>query len=262
MFTPSERDDFARHGLLKRRNFLPQEKITAARKVIFTHLEQQGIWQDSDWSLGEYTYSMEPGAGMKLLKPLWRDQTMIDLINDEALAAASALANERLVLPDNSYPSLLFTLPNATTWTLPHQVWHLDMPRLPDDGVPGVQIFTFLEKVEPGGGGTLAITGSHRMPNEGGRIKSGEFRKKLQAEPYFAELMSDKTGDRLRFMREVGYVGDVELKVVEMTGDVGDVYFMDMRVFHNISQNTLQIPRIMLTYRYHTESAHQALSGK
>jgi len=96
------------------------------------------------------------------------------------------------------HPTLLFTLPNATIWTLPHKDWHLDMPRLPNHGVTGVQIFAFLETVETGGGGTLAVTGSNNM------------------------------ADRLRFVREVGHVGNVELQVVEMTGEAGDVYFMDL----------------------------------
>ena len=262
MFTAIERDNFAVHGLIKRPNFLPLEKLTKARQVIFQHLAQAGIWQDSHWCFDKYTQATEPAAGFALLKPLWRQPTMIDLASDEAPAAASALVDNRPVFPMDRHPALLFTLPNATTWTVPHQNWHLDMPRLPEGGVPGVQIFAFLETVEPGGGGTLAVTGSHRLLNEGVRISSSDLRKRLRQERYFAELMSHHTADRLRFVREVGQVGDIPLQVVEMTGAAGDVYFMDLRVLHTIAPNTHQRPRIMLTQRSLLESARIALYGK
>ncbi|MEM7125542.1 MAG: phytanoyl-CoA dioxygenase family protein [Chloroflexota bacterium] len=259
MFTPSERDDFAKHGLIKRDSFLPQEKIAEARKVIFAHLEQEGTWRDGDWCLDEYEYTVVRGAGMKLLKPLCHDQTMIDLINGDALAAATALLNVRPVFPKDAYPLLLFTLPDVTTWTVPHSAWHLDMPRLSKAGIPGVQIFALLETVEPSGGGTLVVTGSHRLRDNGVRMKSGYLRKKLMEEPYFSDLMSDGADERHRFLHDVGYVDDVEVKVVEMTGEAGDVYFMDMRMLHTVAPNALQIPRIMLTYRYLSEFSYKAI---
>lgn len=263
MFTPIERENFAVHGLIKRKNFLPPEKLADARNVIFQQLAAAGIWRDGGWSLDQYTPSTELTAGMALVKPLDRHQTLIELVSGEAPAAASALVNDRPVFPMSPHPGLLFTLPNATTWTVPHQNWHLDMPRLPDGSVPGVQIFACLERVEPGGGGTLAVTGSHRLLNQKGvRISSGDLRKQLKQERYFAELMTNKPGDRLRFLREDGHVGNVALRVVEMTGEPGDLYFMDLRVFHTIAPNTLAIPRLMLTQRYLLAAARFALYGK
>lgn len=262
MFTTSERETFATHGLVKRKNFLPPEKVEKARSLIFQHLAQEGLWRNGAWSFEQCAPSDEPAAGFALLKPLWRHPIMIALASDEPVAAASALVADRPVYPMDRHPALLFTLPNATTWRLPHKNWHLDMPRLAEGSIPGVQIFAFLETVETGGGGTLAVTGSHRLLNEGVRISSGDLRKRLMSEPYFAELMSNQSDDRLHLMRQCGHVGDVPLQVVEMTGEPGDVYFMDLRVLHTIAPNALQIPRIMLTQRYLLEHARIALYGK
>ena len=262
MFTRLERENFATHGLLKRKGFLSPEKLEKARALIFQQLEQQGIWHNGGWALDERASAEDPAAGFALLKPLWRHPTMIALANSEAEAAASALVDDRPVFPMDRHPTLLFTLPNTTTWTLPHKHWHLDMPRLAEGGVPGVQIFAFLNTVETGGGGALAVTGSHRLLNEGVRISSGNLRKRLMKEPYFAELMSSRNGDGLHLMREFGHVGDVPLQVVEMTGEPGDAYFMDLRVFHTIAPNARQIPRIMMTQRYLLESSRIALYGK
>lgn len=128
MFTPSESETFAVHGLLKRKNFLPLEKLTNARNAIFQQLEQAGIWRNGGWSLDECVSATGLTAGMTLVKPLNRHPTIIALTSDEAPTAASALVNDRPVFPMDRHPALLFTLPNATTWTLPHQNWHLDYP--------------------------------------------------------------------------------------------------------------------------------------
>lgn len=263
MFTAIERENFAVHGLIKRRNFLAPEKLANARHVIFEQLGQAGLCANGRWSLDQSPQVTAPVGGMALVKPLNRHQALIELTSGEAPAAASALVDERPVFPMDQRPALLFTLPNATTWILPHQNWHLDLPRLPGGDIPGVQIFAFLEKVEAGGGGTLAVTGSHRLLNQKGvRLRSADLRKQLKRERYFAELMADKTADRLRFMREVGHVGNVALQVVELTGEPGDVYFMDLRVLHTAAPNTRPIPRLMLTQRYLLASARLALYGK
>lgn len=262
MFNATERANFAAHGLIKRNNFLPKERLARAREVIFGHLEREGLWRDGGWLLDMNRLPAAPFAGMTVVKPISRHPAIVDLPGEEASTAASALVDGREVFSSPSGVGLLFTLPTAGVWTVPHQNWHVDFPRLPVAGAPGVQIFAMLETIEPGGGGTLAVTGSHRLMNTGARINSSDLRKHLRREPWFAQLMSDKMDDRLRLMRETGHAGDVEVRVAEMTGEAGDVYFMDLRVLHNAAPNTLRMPRIMLTQRYHVEVARIAMDGK
>ena len=155
-------------------------------------------------------------------------------------------------------PQLLFTLPNAESWTVPHSIWHLDLPRLPDSGLPGVQMFAFLDTVAPGGGGTLVVTGSHRLLNEGRRISSKQLKKRLKREPYFRDLMSRGFADRHRFIRERSRLGDVELQVVELHGEPGDVFLMALRILHTLAPNAARVPRIMVTQRFLLESLQGA----
>ncbi len=264
MFTSIEKEHFATHGLIKKKNVLPLDKVEKARYLLFEHLEQAGLWRNGRWQLEEYAPTVEHDyqlrdVGMRIVKPLNRHQILIDLVNGDPLLAAQELADNQPMTSMSGFPALLFTLPNAKSWSLPYQAWHLDMPRLADGGVPGVQIFTFLDPVEEEGGGTLAVTGSHRLHNEGVRMSSTKLRKKLMRESYFAQLMTNKIDDRQRFLIESGHVGDVELRVVEMTGEVGDVYFMDLRLLHNIAPNARQVPRIMLTERFLLEASRIAL---
>lgn len=255
MFTKAEHDHFALHGLVKRSGFLSPAQLARAREVIFQQAEKEGVWNAGQWLLERQEFIAGLAAGMAMIKPLNRHPAIIDLASGETLDAASALADGRPVYPLNPHPGLLCTFPNATVWSLPHQSWHLDLPRLAEGGLTGVQIFAILDDVETEGGGTLAVTGSHRLLNDSGRISSSDLRKRLKRETYFAGLMSNKPINRLQLMRQPGRVGDVEVRVVEMTGKAGDMYFMDLRMLHNIAPNARPRPRLMLTQRYVLEHA-------
>src|SRR5262249_47977401 len=81
-------------------------------------------------------------------------------------------------------PQLLFTLPNAPPWTLPSG-WHADVPRLASHGSPGVQMFACLDHMQPRGGGTLVIAGSHRIIDLGRVVRGKEFNRLLRQDPFF-----------------------------------------------------------------------------
>ena len=258
MFTAQEKEIFATRGLIKRKAFIPTEKIEAAKQVILKQLQAQDIWADGGWQFQNYSAPISPDYGAKLIKPIKRQKDVVALADGEGPAAASALLNGQPVVP-MSHPGLLFTLPNASEWSIPSKAWHLDMPRLPESGIPGVQMFVFINSVQPKGGGTLVVTGSHHLLNEGRRINSGQLRKLLKVESYFDELMSMKSNDRQHFLDEPVKVRGYEMQVVEMWGEAGDAYFMDLRLLHTIAPNANSTPRIMLTQRYLLESAKAAI---
>lgn len=92
------------------------------------------------------------------------------LMTPELLAVINILVDGQAL--DDAWlirPSLLFTRPQVTEWTVPVNAWHLDIPRLPIAGLSGMQMFTFLDTVVPRGGGTLVVTGSHRLLNTTGK---------------------------------------------------------------------------------------------
>lgn len=144
---------------------------------------------------------------------------------------------------------MLFTLPNADAWFVPDH-WHTDSPRLPNGARPGVQLFAFLDEVAPGGGGTLALAGSHRLLDEGRFIRPRDIRRLLGREPFFRTLFSHRQEERLRAFEGGGAVGDVPLQGVELTGAPGDAYFMDLRVLHAGAPNASARPRMMITDRF------------
>lgn len=261
MLTATQREEFDRRGLIRCDHFLPTNKLTDARNAIFQQLEKEGIWREGGWVLGGHAPAAAAALTKRVTNAFKRRQLLIQLIADKIPQVVTELLDGRPTFPMLDYPHLLFTMPNAQSWTVPHAAWHLDLPRLPEPGIPGVQIFTLLEEVAPGGGGTLVVTGSHQLLNEEKRLSSQQLKQRLKQEAYFGALMSSDPHDRHRFLHEAGRVGDVELQVVELHGAPGDLYFMDLRLLHAVAPNAAAIPRIMLTQRYLLEFARTEMYG-
>jgi hypothetical protein len=64
-----------------------------------------------------------------------------------------------------------------------------------------------------------------------------------------------------RFIRERSRVDEVELQVVELHGEPGDVILMDMRILHKLAPNAGRVPRIMVTQRFLLGSLRGAVYG-
>ncbi len=257
----SQLDAFRKQGVIRLRGLLPVEKIARAREAVFHRMQDAGIWKNGKWKIG-HLREAPINEGAKFARRLKGCVEFNELVNEQVPHVVGRLLDGQPTFCGMDVPQPLFTLPNADSWQVPHAAWHLDVPRLQQCGIPGVQIFTFLDTVSPTGGGTLVVAGSHRLPNGSDRISSKDVRRKLKNEPYFRDLMSKGVGERNRFIREAGYCGDVELQVVELCGEPGDVYFIDLRVLHTASPNATEVPRIMLTRRYFLTALRDMIYGE
>ena len=244
-----QRRGFADRGLIRLDKLIPDATVAPARELVLHALEEEGVWRDGSW-VGDATGRLSSRL-LRSLKRRTKSSTVFkDLVTEGLLDVVKVLVGGRAVrtLPD--WPQVLCTPPNATSWTVPHKVWHLDVPRLGEVGLPGVQMFSFLNTVAPGAGGTLVVAGSHRLLNDDGRISSKDVKKRLKREPYFRELLKPGERDRQHFLDESGRVGDVELQVVELHGEPGDVFLTDLRLLHTLAPNVSRVPRLMVTQRF------------
>jgi hypothetical protein len=256
--TPEQRDAFKRAGILRLDGLLSAEGVRRAREAVLRPLERLGLWKAGAWHLRALPRPQWPDTGLKTSQVIGnRHPELAALVEESALAAAvdALLEGRPYERPGpNRRPQVIFTLPNAQTWTVPSG-WHSDRPRLASGQSAGVQLFAFLDVVEARGGGTLAIAGSHHLLNEGRAIRPSKFGKLLCAEPFFADLLAvdaaaDSPQHRADLLHRKGAVGNVQLQIVEMTGAPGDVWLMDLRVLHVGSPNAAERPRMMLTFRY------------
>ncbi len=259
MLTKDGKKAYTTQGLICLKNLIPIEKVRSAQQAVCSHFEREGLWKEGNWYLDELPSSKEPNAGAKLLTELKHNKEILQLVGEEVHQVVRELMDDHAVLPLLDRVQVLFTLPNAEKWTVPYRHWHLDLPRLPHCGGMGVQIFTFLNTVAPSGGGTLVVRGSHHLIKSDHRVSSSQVKKILKRKPYFRDLMSEDGTDRLRFLQEAVRVDDVDIQVVELCGEPGDVYFTDLRLLHTIAPNASKTPRIMMTQRFLLTSLREAL---
>lgn len=264
MLSPSQTRTFEISGLLRLRGMLRPETAGGHRENILRLARRSGAWNDGVW----IPRSLEERR--KLLKRVRKSTKLGSFVSPEVYQLMVELVGRRPITPWSDQPELLFSLtrgragvtaePAEAVSSEPRArrqfAWHVDVDRLPESGVTGVQFFTFLDTVEPGGGATVAVTGSHRLANDRIRRSFADVKAELTRRPFFQDLFSqDRPEDTLG---AAGQADGVDLQVVELVGEPGDVYLMDLRVLHSRSPNTRETARMMVTQRFLLESVrHQ-----
>lgn len=238
-------------GVLKLPGLLDRAAVTRAREAVLAPLNRLGLWRDGNWRLDARPTPKWPDQGLKPARDIGHRhpevealirQPAIEAVVDQLLAGAEV---DRTVYPR---PQVLASLPNALPWALPNG-WHTDMPRLAKGGSPGIQAFMFLDSVEPHGGGPLVVAGSHRLFDGGRDMRVNEITSTLRREPFFDRLFTGGDAEGSGVL-PVGRVGDVRLEVVELAGEPGDVFLMDLRALHAAAPNGSKYPRLMATHRF------------
>jgi hypothetical protein len=251
MLTAEQLDEFHRCGILRVPGAVPSRD---AEKMC-----------DSVWEMLARRYHIrrddpETWKAQRIMgtKDRPKSMTLEQVISPTVRTMFDELLGPAAWAPAEHWGSLLVSFPDShERWDLPHQGWHLDAPvvrSLPD--LYGVRLFTCLAKLSPEGGATLAVAGSPRVAAKfagtGGveRLRSAELRTLLiDRHSWFRDLCSPSGKvDRIReFMNTTSKVDDVEVRVVELTGEPGDIYLMHPVMLHAGSPNCAAAPRMVLS---------------
>ncbi len=140
--------------------------------------------------------------------------------------------------------------------------WHTDYPYdAPPGGLAGVQIFSLLEDLEPGGGGTLVISGSHRVVRDFVQGQKSDTLQKMKrvrlalmsSDPWFKSVSKavSMRHPNAWLADQRAVVRDIPVAVHELTGKAGDVYFTHPWLLHAMSPNCNRTPRMVCTQRIH-----------
>lgn len=241
-------EEFRARGVLRLREFLSSEICTRLVNDFWQIASGYGIVRGD---VTTWTIAGDPSLKMRPFKAALKRIRLKDLYTESLRRVAS------LLLGIDDYvehsPQLLITFPylpsqhSDKTWETPRSVWHTDCPRLPNIETPGVVVLNYLADVEPEGGGTVIVAGSHRLSSVVRElVSSRQLKKKLNRFEFFKRLFS-KGPDRSPDLRGVkAIVDDVEVEVVELDGRSGDVVFLDGRVLHSIAENIGTSPRLMV----------------
>lgn len=243
--TAEQQDEFRTTGLLRLEGAFPRAAADAMRDRLWEFLaSRDGIFRGE-----RSTWTVEKPAGFQ---PVTRSGAFWAVGGDRLGAALDALFGAGQWARPRWWGRPLVTFPADGPWELPAREWHFDfMPA--SAGHRPVQFFAFLDQVRPRGGGTLVLTGSHRLVapylDDGEAFRMPRVRAALAAHPWLRELWEPgHGGDRIqRYMRDGTVVDGVPLRVIELTGEPGDVVLMHSDCFHAAAPNRLAEPRMMLT---------------
>ena len=152
-------DQFHDVGIVRFDGAFSAEQADAIREVVWRHVEQH-----SDVRLADPTTwtKTRPSISFKRLK---RKVVFVPLIGNPSVRHAL----DAIFGPGGWQPpkvpggQVLLTFPTEGPWVLPG-TWHMDCGfDQPTWTVPAVKLFAFFDNVEPEGGGTLLLAGSHRL---------------------------------------------------------------------------------------------------
>lgn len=263
MLTDAQHSEFEALGVLKVNSLFSVQAIERARISILKRFEPLRLSQGGEWQLDDTARVNWPEKGYKA-KDIGNKIEEVERLLDEpgVKPMANALLDDAKL--DHEFfkrPQILVTLPIAGEWFMPNNGWHVDVPRLSTGACPGVQIFILLSEIKPGGGGTLAIAGSHKLLNGEGFVRSRDVTKRLWAKTLFQEFMSEPRSTLDWFEVHAPTAESVEVKVVELTGSPGDAYFIDLRTLHSGAPNMSQEPRMMATHRFLTADAAKEMAA-
>ena len=264
MLTPNEHQTYTEWGLVKIKALIPPQVVEPIRELVMERLRRREFWGSEGW------IAPTDADGQKRLNTTIKEisrntKSLRSILTDRVLDYARELVSGDEIELSSPIAQFLFTAPRSYVmnhdgqwdgeWEVPRSIWHLDMPRSAAMGAPGPEMFTFVNKVEPKGGGTLVLAGSHHLLNDVEYLSSKNVKRRLKRHTYFRELTGKGVDDRSRFMEEVGSIDNVPVKVVELTGDPGDVYFVDLRLLHSLGANTSDQPRMMIAQRMPKQEA-------
>ncbi len=252
MLTVEQRSEFQQLGLVRLRSAISTAHVERMCDVLWASLARHGVHRDAP-----ATWISERVTGIQAAP---RSQAFNAMGNPAICSALDDLFGAGTWKRPPRWGQPLVTFPGKRTlWDVPHMSWHLDAPASRSSTtkkLPGVVVFAYLAPVLEQGGGTLVLAGSHRVvedfaanadPADEGR--SADVRIALtRAEPWLRALWSrDAAIDRVqRFMIDGAVVRGVPVRVMELTGEPGDVIIWHPWLFHAPVLNCRSQPRLML----------------
>jgi Phytanoyl-CoA dioxygenase (PhyH) len=263
MLTTAQREDFERNGIVSMPGAITKsaademlDKIwDCLRNRYHIHRDVPDTWPEPE---ARGTRVEQIGGTHRFLGTRHLPGSVtFDQVGNAVLCAAldELLGVGRWQRPER-WGSLLVTFPESTSqWDVPRSNWHLDLPASHSSvGLTAVRVFTCLARLAPSMGGTVFVAGSHRLAQnqvgEDEHLSSPEARKRLIcAHPWVKALCSrGDTGNRVqRFMSKGTSIDSVEVRVVEMTGEPGDVLLVHPMILHAPALNCSSSPRFALS---------------
>jgi ectoine hydroxylase-related dioxygenase (phytanoyl-CoA dioxygenase family) len=242
-------EHFVEHGWMRVCEAFSADEAQAMRTAAWRALGEIGIRQDDP-----ATWTRERPEQLQHLK----DDPVFQAVGSSRLLEAIdvTLQGQAYARPKH-WGACFLAFPSREAWNVPSRGWHIDANYTSALSPPaGIRMHALFGDVMPRAGGTLIVSGSHRLVYKyfkdhppPPRTRGAEYRRMLQRHPYIGDLHAE--GDALRraarFMDRAEEHDGVSLQVVENAGDAGDVILLHPLVLHVATPNTGSSPRFLLS---------------
>jgi hypothetical protein len=192
------------------------------------------------------------------LKAAKRDPIQARILTERVRGAFDDLLGKGAWPPPRDWGRSLVTFPEPGAWEVPARLWHWDNPcELHDDRPRALFVVSFIGSVAPRSGGTLILSGSpHLLIQQERRIPVAERRGSIatlrdrfhRSHPWLMTLtgQAPSPADRIAaFMDRETIVEGVPLRVIELTGEPGDMVLCHPVMVHCATPNRGTRPRFM-----------------
>lgn len=201
---------------------LSRLKLKVNGKIVSSKIQELPVFQQTN----------------RLGQMMSRLESVDRVFSDDLLETMNKLAGTDLK-PSQPHAQILLSFPHKEDWSLNSLNWHLDLTPPKIDQIPGIQAFVLIDDVQPHGGATLALAGSHKLHyfSHGGNAY---------------EILRKRTDffvNPEKYLKPQA-VENTPIQIIEMSGRAGDVFLMDLRVLHSPSINATRNIRMMATNRF------------
>ncbi len=219
MLSSAQREEFDRRGILRLPGTIPPAEVTAMRQRVWQHLaDKDGIHPGRP-----ETWAAHPPAQFQKLTGTGAFDAMA---TGQLTAVIDGLLGPGRWQRPAHWGRPLVTFPDpGTAWDVPSSNWHLDTQDLE---LTMLVVFAHLAPVRPHGGGTLVVTGSHRLttpkgpPAGNAPVRSREVKAYLRTlHPWLRDLwQANGDTDRIHgYLTEGADIEGVPVRVEELTGE-------------------------------------------
>mgnify|MGYP000904555133 CR=1 FL=1 len=228
LLTSEQKLAFREKGYLLLQGALNKSQVEPIKAYVLNELKRLKIWS-SGKTLSAPIKRLPAFQQINKLSGLIKlDNLHTRLINQEVLDLIQSLAEIKLVPAQSQF---LISLPDQGGWTINGLNWHTDISSAGRYLIPGIQAFVLIDDVKPHGGATLAIAGSHLVT--GHEEASRKVREILRRGDDYESALRSRN-----------------MSIIEMSGQAGDLYLMNMGLLHTPSFNSTNRVRMMATVRY------------
>jgi phytanoyl-CoA dioxygenase PhyH len=248
--TSSDIQRFERDGyVVVKQAFSPADALAMERRW-WSELEDTHNLRREDRS----SWRQIPGD----LKAAKRDPIQARILSARVRGVFDDLLGKAAWSPPRDWGRAIVTFPEPGAWEVPTRLWHWDnVCDLHIDQPRALFVVSFIGSVAPRSGGTLILSGSPRLliqqerripASQRGGSGASLWERFHRSHPWLMALtgQAPSPADRTAaFMAGETIVDDVPLRVVELTGEPGDMVFCHPVMVHCRAQNRGARPRFM-----------------